>query len=184
MYNIKRENWNNKTKLDVSSAWRGLEEFIPSIITNLNINPEHCLEFGVDLGYSTHIFSQLFNRVTGIDSFEGDPHILHEQNIDFYSSVLNRFKNTNVEIIKTTYQNFIKDNNDRYDLIHVDIVHFYKETFECTEWAINHSDVVLLHDTVSFPEIYKVCEDISKKYNTQFYNIPDNHGLGILFCKK
>jgi hypothetical protein len=179
-FDIKRTSWEGKKKIDVSSAWIGLEEYIPSIISSLNINPKHCLEFGVDHGYSTHIFSQLFEKVTGVDSFAGDDHIHHQQGNDFYNTVLERFKGTNVDIIKSSFQDFTNNNNNQYDLIHIDIVHHYNETYECTDWAINHSKVVILHDTVSFTEMYRVCDEISRKYQISFYNIIDNNGLGIL----
>ena len=77
---------------------------------------------------------------------------------------------------------FIKNNNNRYDLIHIDIVHFYKETFECAELSINHSKVVILHDTVSFREVYQVCEDIERKHKVYFNRtINSCHGLGVLY---
>ena len=54
------------------------------------------------------------------------------------------------------------------------------ETFECGEWAIKHSKCVIFHDTLSFREIMRVCEDLSIKHNLEFYNYGESHGLGIL----
>jgi len=169
-------------RLNVSSAWMGLEYYIPSIIKELNIQPRKCLEFGIDKGYSSYIFSQLFDKTIGVDLFAGDDHIIHEQGEKFYEQVCERFEKTNVSIVRSDFRDFIKNNNDeKYDLIHIDIVHYYQETYECAEWAIQHSDVVILHDTESFPDIKRVCEDISKKYGVNFYNIIPHHGLGILY---
>jgi hypothetical protein len=169
-------------RLNVGSAWKGLENYIPSLIEQLNISPNHALEFGVDHGYSTHILSQLFDTVTGVDSFEGDEHIIHEQGEEFYEKVKTRFENTNVTIYKSSFEEFIKLNEHlKCDLIHIDIVHLYEPTFECTEWSIQHSDVVILHDTISFPDVYKVCKDIADKHNLNFYNIPNHFGLGVLY---
>lgn len=169
------------TKLDVPSAWKGLEDYIFPIISHFNIKPEKALEFGVDHGYSTDILSKAFTKVVGVDLFEGDAHIIHEQGEDFYQTVKNRFKDTNVEIVKSSFENFICKDEDFYDLIHIDIVHLYEPTFNCTEWAVTRSNVVILHDTISFPEIYKVCKDISTKHGLSFYNIPEHHGLGVLY---
>ena len=178
---INKEKWTLNKRDSVSSAWKGLEDYINPIIDCFNIQPNKALEFGVDLGYSADIFSQVFNKVIGVDSFTGDAHIIHQQGDSFYQDVKNSFAGTNVEIVRSSFENFIENNNDHYDLIHIDIVHEYTPTFNCADWAIQHSNVVILHDTMSFPEIYKVCEDISYTHNAEFYNITEHFGLGILY---
>lgn len=165
------------------SAWRGNEKFLPSIIRSFNLQNNLALDIGVDEGYSTEVFSKFFKKVQGIDSFEGDPHIGHPQGSDFFNKIKNSFKDSNVEIIKTKFEDFILNNHSFYDLIHIDIVHLYEPTFKCAEWAINHSNVVLLHDTISFPDINRVCIDISNKYNLGYININYVFGLGILYKK-
>ena len=102
----------NFTKLDVSSPWKGLENYLPSIIRELNIKPNKALEFGVDHGYSTHIFSQLFGEVTGVDSFVGDDHIIHEQGEDFLNAVKSRFHGTNVNSVKSPLEDFTQSDYD------------------------------------------------------------------------
>ena len=144
---INKEQWQFSKRDNVSTAWKGLEDYIFPLIKHFNINQNIALEFGVDHGYSTDILSQAFNKVVGVDSFIGDVHINHAQGYEFYSTVKNSFAGTNVEIVRTSFENFIKYNNNRYDLIHIDIVHEYEPTFNCTDWAIQHSDVVILHDT-------------------------------------
>lgn len=177
---INKEPWTLKKRTDISSAWKGLEDYICPIIKQFNINPNKALEFGVDYGYSTHILSQVFNHVTGVDLFEGDKHIIHKQGEEFYLNVKNYFKDSNVSIIKSSFEDFIQKTDETYDLVHIDIVHLYEPTFNCAQWAVNHSNVVILHDTISFPEIHKVCADLSTKYQLDYYNIPEHHGLGIL----
>ena len=177
-----KEKFNGKL-LDVSSAWKGLEDYMIPLIKNFNIQQNIALEFGVDQGYSSHVFSQLFKKVIGVDAFIGDAHINHQQGDDFYNTIKQRFTGTNIDIIRADFRDFIRSeeaNKTNYDLIHIDIVHLYQETFECAEWAIQKSNVVILHDTESFPEIKRVCNDISKKHGINFYNIPEHHGLGIL----
>lgn len=178
---ITRQPWPYKKLNDISSAWKGLEDYMIPLVSHFNITPTKALEFGVDHGYSTDILSKVFSSVIGVDLFEGDAHIIHEQGEEFYQNVKNRFRNTNVEIIKSSFEDFIAKDNTFYDLIHIDIVHLYEPTFKCTEWAVSHSNLVILHDTISFPEIYRVCKDISNKHNFEFYNIPEHHGLGVLY---
>jgi hypothetical protein len=175
-----REKWEGEL-LSVPTGWNGLEDYIKPIMTKLNINPELALEFGIDSGYSLKVFSQLFNNTVGVDMFVGDAHIGHSQGDEFYEDVLKRFTNNKVEIIKADFRDFIKQDNRKYDLIHIDIVHYYDETFQCADWSIQHSDVVILHDTCSFPEINRVCLDISKKHKVNYYNIGECHGLGVLY---
>ena len=164
------------------SAWIGLEKYIPDIINKLNIETKAALEFGVDYGYSSEVFSNIFDKCTGVDAFLSDVHLGHEQGDEFYNRVKDAFNNTNVEIIRSSFEDFIKDNNNHYNLIHIDIVHHYQPTYDCAEWAIDHGDVVLLHDTLSYG-LTKVCEDLSEKYNLNYINIEPHSGLGVLFKK-
>lgn len=178
--NLTKTPWSH-SKIRHGSAWAGLEDYIPSLIKEFNINPKKALEFGMDYGYSSWILSQIFEKVVGVDSFVGDIHIRHEQGDQFYEDVKKQFENTNVEIVRSSFEDFITHHDDHYDLIHIDIVHLYEPTYKCAEWSVNHSNIVILHDTCSFPEINKVCEDLSKANNLNYYNIPEHHGLGILY---
>lgn len=178
--NIEKNTWPYIIE-DRISAWKGLENYIIPIMNEFSIQPNLMLEFGVDYGYSTKLFSKIFKKVIGVDTFLSDIHTEHNQGDDFYYEVKNFLNNSNIDLLRMNYKSFIKNNTDFYDLIHIDIIHTYTETFECAEWSINHSNVVILHDTISFPEINKVCEDLKLKYNLNYYNIPNHHGLGILF---
>ena len=178
---IIKDTWTLNKRNHISSAWKGLEDYIVPIIKQFGIQTNTALEFGVDLGYSLDIFSQIFNKVIGVDSFEGDKHIRHEQGDAFYNSVNSSFADTNASLIRSSFEDFISNNENSYDLIHIDIVHEYIPTFNCADWAIRHSNVVILHDTESFPEIHQVCRDISAKHNVGFYNITEHHGLGVLY---
>jgi hypothetical protein len=175
-----KEVWTGEL-LKQPSGWEGLECYMKSIISSLNIKTDVALEFGIDHGYSLTVLSQLFTKTIGVDSFSGDPHIGHIQDPAFFQGILNRFKDRNVDIFKLDYRDFIKNNNNQYDLIHVDIIHHYAETFECGDWSIQHSNVVLVHDTITFPEMHKVCVDIAKKHGVGYSNILPHNGLGVLY---
>ena len=62
-------------------------------------------------------------------------------------------------------------------------MHTYEDTYKCGEWCVNNCKVTIFHDTLSFPDVYKACQDLSIKYNLDFYNYEDSHGLGILVKK-
>ena len=164
----------------VISAWYDIPTILKDIIVTFNINPQIALEFGVEYGYSTSALANYFTKVIGVDTFMGDIH--SDTKTNHYKvtkrTLKNRYKN--IQLIQSSYQDYIKTNNSIYDLIHIDIVHTYNETYECGEWAINHSKVVIFHDTISFDEVKKACYDLSTKYGLEFYNYPDSHGLGIL----
>ena len=169
--------------LDVISAWKGLELIIEDILDEFSIGRQSCIEFGVEFGYSTVVFSNYFKKVTGVDTFEGDIHTDNKEN--HYEQTKEKLSvYGNIELIKSDYQNWILKDNSRYDFAHVDIVHTYKETFECGLWTANHSDCTIFHDTESFPEVKQAVLDIAKTTGQSVYNYPNHYGLGILVDKK
>lgn len=170
--------------LEVVSAWGDIPTILKSIIIDFKINPILALEFGVEFGYSTSALSNYFNTVIGVDTFLGDIHTHHKG--DHFESTLDNISKSgyeNIFLVKNTYQEFIKTNNAKYDLIHIDIVHTYEDTFACGEWSINHSNVVIFHDTECFTDVRQACTDLSIKYDLDFYNYPNSYGLGILVKK-
>lgn len=62
----------------------------------------------------------------------------------------------------------------------MDIIHTYKETYECGLWAVNHSKCCIFHDTESSPEVRKAVYDIAKNTGKKVFNYPHHHGLGII----
>lgn len=163
-----------------SQAWVGLEKIISDIIDFSKINTDSMLEFGVEYGYSTAVFANFFKNVIGVDIFTGDVH--SGQHGDLYESTINNLKEfENIELIKSDYRDYIRDNNDLFDLIHVDIVHTYEDTYACGLWAAQHSTCTLFHDTESFPNVKKAVARIAMETNKKFYNYRKCNGLGIVF---
>lgn len=161
------------------SAWLDIPTILKDIILRFDITPKLALEFGVEYGYSTSALANYFDDVIGVDTFEGDEHSgVKKNHYDETKMYLSKWNN--ISLLKMDFRDYILDNNNLYDLIHIDIVHEYFETFECGEWAVNHSKVTIFHDTISHPEIKYVCLDLSEQYNLEFYNYPKSNGLGIL----
>ncbi len=162
-----------------SQAWVGLEQIIWDIIQFSKINVETCLEFGVEFGYSTAVFANYFKHVIGVDIFTGDIHAGHHG--DIYELTRHNLKEfSNIDLVKEDYKSYIKGNSNQYDLIHVDIIHTYEDTFACGLWAAQHSQCTLFHDTQSFPEVKRAVSDIAIKTGRKFYNYRKCNGLGIL----
>jgi hypothetical protein len=168
-----------KNNLDIISAWKGHELIIADLIKRFEIPTNSFLEFGVEFGFSAVAMSSYFKKVTGVDIFVGDIHTAHKG--DHFIETSERLKQyPNIDLVKADYQDFIKNNNDIYDLIHVDIVHTYDHTFKCGLWSAQHSKVTIFHDTESFPEVKRAVFEIAKATNKQFYNYHKHYGLGII----
>ncbi len=161
------------------SAWKGLERIVGSIIKDFNINPKIALEFGVEYGFSTSALAHYFKDVVGVDTFRGDIHSgVRESFFEKTKENLKGFKN--VTLVESSWEDFAEKEIGMWDLIHIDIVHAYKDTYNCGAWACEHSRVVMFHDTESFPEVRKAVGDLAKRFGRKFYNYPFHNGLGIL----
>lgn len=165
--------------LAVDTAWTGLESIIEDILDRFEIKRDRCIEFGVEFGYSAVVFSNFFKDVTGVDTFEGDEHTLYKGE-HFEETKMSLSIYPNIHLHKSDYRDWIKQDQGIYDFAHVDIVHNYKETFECGLWAAGHSTCTIFHDTESFPEVRRAVIDIAKASGKRVFNYPKSHGLGIV----
>ena len=166
-------------RLAQSQAWVGLESILLDIIEFSKIERNGALEFGVEFGYSTSALANYFKTVTGVDIFTGDPHAGHHG--DIYELTKNNLREfQNIELIQSDYKDFIKSTESIFDLIHVDIIHTYEDTYNCGLWSANHSGCTIFHDTQSFPDVKRAVADIAKKTHKKFYNYKQCSGLGIV----
>jgi hypothetical protein len=165
--------------IQVTTAWSGLEQIIPDILDRFDVKRTRCLEFGVEFGYSTVAFSNYFDKVLGLDTFEGDAHTTDRSN-HFESTRDLLSKYSNIELHRSSYQEWITHVDGHYDFAHVDIIHSYKHTFRCGLWAAQHSDVTIFHDTESFVDVRNAVTDIAKAVGKNAYNYLHHHGLGIV----
>lgn len=167
--------------LDVPTAWSEVTPVIYDILDRFKVPLGWMLEFGVDYGYSTAVFANFFGKVIGVDTFMGDINAGDRGEEGIVKQVKDSMKAfPNVILLQSTYQHFIRRSSANFDLIHVDIVHNYEQTFECGEWAVLHAPVVLFHDTIAFPEVMKAVSDLAVRHELNFYNVNEQHGLGIL----
>lgn len=165
--------------LPVYSAWKGIESVLSDLITEFNIGRKRCLEFGVERGYSTAALSCFFDSVTGVDTFTGDKHTGEWS--DLYASTSERLSPfNNIRLIRSDYRDWIAKDDSFYDLIHVDIIHTYADTYKCGLWSAKHSQCTIFHDTESFPAVKQVLIDLSRDLGKTFHNFEESNGLGIL----
>jgi hypothetical protein len=165
--------------LPVKTAWKGIESILADLIRQFNVGRQRCLEFGVEFGYSTAALSCFFDEVTGVDLFTGDKHTVNRSDIFAETSArLSGFPN--VHLVRSDYCDWIAHDQGDYDLIHVDIVHTYKDTFTCGLWSVRHAPCVLFHDTVSFPAVKRAVAAVARSTGRTFYNFEESNGLGIL----
>ena len=165
--------------MEVKSAWKGLEQVIEDILNRFDVGRDKCIEFGTEFCYSTVVFSNYFKKVRGVDLYTGDPHAgLYESHYESTKKSVEGY--TNIELIQSDYRDYIKKDNEQYDLAHVDIIHTFEETYECGMWAAKHSKCTLFHDTVSFPAVRKAVYKVAKDTGKKAYNYPFHHGLGIV----
>lgn len=166
-------------RLDVVSAWEGIQDILADIIQRFHIDTERCLEFGVEYGFSTVALSSYFKSVTGVDTFTGDLHTANKQNI--YQETLDRLAPyPNIQLVRSDYRDFIRSEHGTFGLIHVDIIHTFADTFACGLWSANNSACTIFHDTISFPEVKRAVLEIARATDKRFYNFAESFGLGIL----
>jgi Methyltransferase domain len=165
--------------LEPATAWKGIESVLADLIQRFSIPTHRCLEFGVEYGYSTAALSCFSDSVMGVDTFTGDKHT--ENKSDIFQDTRQRLAEfKNIELMRSDYRDWIGTDNGFYDLIHVDIVHTYSDTFRCGLWSARHASCILFHDTLSFPAVRRAVIDIARETGKVFYRFPGSCGLGIL----
>ena len=165
--------------LNVVSAWEGNQNILADLIERFHIDTKRCLEFGVEYGFSAVALSSFFASVTGVDTFHGDQHTINKDDI-FDETVRRLSPYSNIELIRSDYRDFIKQEHGTYGLIHVDIIHTYADTFACGLWSARHSDCTIFHDTNSFAPVRQAVLDVARKTGKKFYNFQESYGLGIV----
>lgn len=171
--------------IDVTSAWGNIPVIIKDIILRFNLKTDKALEFGVERGFSTTALAHYFKDVIGVDTWDWDFGDGIDRSYISVCTLLNEWYN--IHLIELNYQEFIKlkESDIRYDLIHVDIgyeTHEYEPTLECGDWALQHSDCVLFHDTLSFPGVMRACEELAEKHGFEFYNYEEEIGPAGIVC--
>jgi hypothetical protein len=168
-----------KRQLQVPSAWEGIQNILADIIERFGIQTGRCLEFGVEFGFSTVALSSYFDSVIGVDTFMGDSHTANHS--DIYGNTLQRLAPyKNIQLVRSDYRDFIRRETSWFQLIHVDIVHSFSDTYACGMWSAKHSQCTIFHDTESFPQVKRAVVEIARDTGKSFYNFADHYGLGIL----
>lgn len=167
------------------NTWGDISSILIDIIHRFNVPTNVALEFGVACGHSISALSCYFDRVIGVDTFREDwSYIDPNRPSKLYDTLRLLKKYNNIQLIQSLFEDFIKETLfERYGLVHIDLIHSYDITYMCGEWAVNHSDCVIFHDTISYDGVMRAVADLAIKYSLEFYNYPKDYGLGILIRK-
>jgi len=167
----------------VPTSWNGLEKIIPDLIERAELKTDLAIEFGVWHGYSTAALANNFKKVIGVDTFKGDVIPGTEKQPMFVTTSETLKPWPNIELAQSRFQDWFRNwSHLRPDLIHIDIVHTYEDTYACGILALNICDTVIFHDTESFPEVKRALCDLTRLHipDLPFRNYYECFGLGIL----
>ena len=164
---------------NIVSAWTGHKEFAMWLIETMQ--PDTVVELGVDYGYSTFCFAALnIGTIYGIDWFNGDSQTGYRNT---YSNVMDNIQRgnfNNVKIIADKFDDVAKKWDKPIDILHIDGFHMYeyvKNDFENWYPLVRDGGIILMHDTISFPdEVGKFFDEI----NLPKLNFKNSAGLGIV----
>jgi hypothetical protein len=162
------------------SAWKGMEWVLTDILERFEVKRDVALEFGTEYGFSAVALSNFFDQVIGVDTFTGDQHSGVREN--FYA-VTEGFVTPypNIKLVQSSWEDFSKlAAIMQFDLIHIDVEHTYEMTMGVGSWAVQHSPIVIFHDTMSFPPVSWACADIANANGLRYFNYIKDFGLGIL----
>jgi predicted O-methyltransferase YrrM len=164
------------------TAWLGHGAFAVNLVALLK--PKMTVDLGVDFGYSTFCFAYpQIGKVVGIDCFEGDIHAGQRSTYDHVIKLRDHFKKywnqTNVRFVKGYFEDVAQSWEKPIDILHIDGLHTYeavKQDFTTWSKFLQPNGVILMHDTVSFPNdvgrFFKELPDYK-------FNFQHTHGLGV-----
>jgi hypothetical protein len=169
--------------LDVVTGWQPCDEAIGDILNRFSIQRQKMLEFGVEYGFSTSAFANYFSTVVAVDHFRGDQHAGFKDVWNETSEKLKAFPN--VVLLRADYRDWINTvKSAHFDLIHIDIVHTFLDTYQCGRWAADHADIVLFHDTILHAAVNSAVMAVAAETGMTYYNLDVINGLGILTKKE
>src|SRR5271155_5894646 len=114
----------------VPTAWDGNELIIEDLIERFQISPKRCIEFGVQHGWSTAALASYFTHVIGVDTFAGDKMAGVGDSDHTFNGTRGGVKSfPNITLGRTSYQDLVRKDDSEYDLVHVDIVHTFEDSY-------------------------------------------------------
>lgn len=166
----------------VPTAWIGVENFIPGIISPVG-RIKYVVDLGVDYGYSLFCLAYYcrYATVIGVDSWtygnseESKKHVKD-----------NLVHHPNVRLIEKTTVDALEDakaiiGDDQLDVVHIDASHEYedvKRDFENWSKLLKPGGCIIFHDTTSHPN------DVGRFFRElkgSKFNIESHHGIGVWY---
>ncbi len=163
----------------IESAWKGHENFAVSLVKWMK--PTTIVELGVDFGFSTIAFAlPNIGTVYGVDHFAGDEHAGYRNTYEQVVKQIGHMGIDNVVLIQSDFSELSKKWDKEIDILHIDGLHTYEMVKrDFNNWAgfVKDDGVILLHDTISFPD------DVGRLFaeiRMPKFNFTHSHGLGII----
>lgn len=140
------------------SAWIGHSELAIYLVDTFK--PSVIVDLGVDYGFSTFCFAYpQIGNVYGVDWFQGDIHAGHRNTypivMEQYNSLKNEYGISNIEFIKSDFNDLAKIWDKQINILHIDGLHTYdavKTDFDTWSKFTDENSIILFHDIESFPE--------------------------------
>lgn len=169
--------------LRFDSAWKGHGLLAMKLVETFK--PKTIVDLGVDYGFSTFCFAYpQIGSVYGIDWFQGDEHAGFRDTLNdvdnLYQDLMKEFDISNIEFIKSDFNDAAKIWDKEIDILHIDGFHSYeavKNDYETWIKFCKNDAIVLFHDIESFPETVGVFFNELTEYKLVHKG---SAGLGIL----
>lgn len=162
----------------VPSTWGNIPGVLKDIIERFGLGRELACEIGCEMGYSASALANYFKKVVAVDRFDWKKEDGRNRSIEEVRRILKKWNN--IELIQDDCLNFIQYEKRRFDIVHIDVgyeTHIYEITYPCAEWAAKWTDCILMHDTLVFEDVDRVCEEISELYGFEYWNYIEDRGL-------
>lgn len=166
-----------------SDTWWGHVDFA-KWVANKFYEPT-IVDLGVDYGLSTFSFAlgNPLAKVTGIDSFEGDPHSGRRDTESFCKEFKDKHNIKNVSFLKGYFDDYAPQWPEAsIDVLHIDGLHTYeavKLDFETWLPKVKRDGIILMHDTRCYREGFGV-HDFFLEIDMPKLNFSDYWGLGVV----
>lgn len=181
---------------DLDWPWAGHKYFAYDLVRN--IKPKVIVELGTHRGTSFFSMCQgvkdakLKTKLFAVDTWKGDKQsgFYDESVFQEANKIKDAFyRKLDIKLVRKYFDEAVGDFKDgSIDLLHIDGLHTYKDVkHDFDKWLNKTTEnaIIMFHDSNEKRhdyEVYKLWEELKKKYNTVEFS--HSHGLGVLFRGK
>lgn len=161
------------------SAWKANFALAQSLVHY--VQPKIIVDLGVDYGYSSYALAeQGIGTVYAVDWFKGDQHAGFKNTYNYVIQQVIAGQYNNIKIVSGDFADIAEQWTLPVDILHIDGEHTYEAVSKnYADWHTHvvERGVVLLHDTISFPNTVGRFFD---NLDLPKINFAVDNGLGIV----